>query len=747
MTFRPKTSTATGGRPSHGLRPLALALAVLPLPVMAQVTALEPVTVTAPADAKALGETLPVDAIGGQDRASTNDAASLLRQVPGLSLQGAGAVSSLPALRGLADDRLRIKLDGMDLISSCPNHMNPPLSYLDAATAGGFKVFAGITPVSLGGDSLGGTIQAESITPRFAAKEGESLLTGQAAARWDSSGDARGLSLSATQASKVFSVNYTGSAAEAGNLKAAQDFNLGTATGRPGHSLPLDEIGSSAYKSRNHQLGLAYRQGADTFEARLGYQDIPYQLYPNQRMDMLGNEQTRLNLHWRGRQSWGVLDTRIWHEAVDHYMNFGADKQFQYGTAPGMPMYTASENTGVTLKAEWSGDAGTQWRAGLDWQRYRLDDWWPPSGTAGGMQPDTHLNINNGQRDRLAVHAEAEMRHSSAWSSLWGARFERVEMDAGDVDAYGVAVTPEQTVFNNRARAKTDHNLDLSLLARYQPHESFDVEFGLGRKVRSPNLYQRYTWRTRAMEMVMNTLVNDGNGYVGDIDLKPETAHTLSATFDWHAPDRAWEFKATPHVSEVKDFIDAERCTTANTVAGSGCPAANAATNQFVQLKYVNQDARLYGLDLSGRMPLGKTSVGNFGLLATGSYTRGKNRSTGDGLYNIMPLNGSLSITHRQAGWDNALEFQAVDGKSRVSAVRNEVRTGGYGLVNLRTSHSWKQVRLDAGIENLLDKAYSHPLGGAYVGQGSTMMINGIPWGVTVPGAGRSLYLGLSVSF
>ena len=34
-------------------------------------------------------------------------------------------VSSLPAIHGLADDRLRIKVDGMDLIASCPNHMNP----------------------------------------------------------------------------------------------------------------------------------------------------------------------------------------------------------------------------------------------------------------------------------------------------------------------------------------------------------------------------------------------------------------------------------------------------------------------------------------------------------------------------------------------------------------------------------------------------------------------------------------------
>jgi len=51
--------------------------------------------------------------------------------VPGVALNGAGGASSLPALHGLAGDRVRVRLDGMDLIASCPNHMNPPLAYLE----------------------------------------------------------------------------------------------------------------------------------------------------------------------------------------------------------------------------------------------------------------------------------------------------------------------------------------------------------------------------------------------------------------------------------------------------------------------------------------------------------------------------------------------------------------------------------------------------------------------------------------
>jgi iron complex outermembrane receptor protein len=82
-----------------------------------------------------------------------------------------------------------------------------------------------------------------------------------------------------------------------------------------------------------------------------------------------------------------------------------------------------------------------------------------------------------------------------------------------------------------------------------------------------------------------------------------------------------------------------------------------------------------------------------------------------------------------------------------VSDVRNEVQTAGYTLYNLRVSHSWDQVRLDVGVENLTDKFYYLPTGGTYTGQGTTMGINSIPWGIGVPGMGRSFYTGVNVSF
>jgi iron complex outermembrane receptor protein len=95
------------------------------------------------------------------------------------------------------------------------------------------------------------------------------------------------------------------------------------------------------------------------------------------------------------------------------------------------------------------------------------------------------------------------------------------------------------------------------------------------------------------------------------------------------------------------------------------------------------------------------------------------------------------------------VEVVMVKDKDRTSDTRNEIQTKGYSLLNLRSSYNWKQARLDLAVENLFDKQYALPLGGAYVGQGTTMMASTMPlgWGTAVPGMGRSVNVGLTLKY
>ncbi len=733
----------------------------------AGVSTLPAVTVSAPKEATPGSDQLSRGQLAG-GRAATSDTASLLKDVPGVSVNAAGGVSGLPAMHGLADDRLRVQVDGMDLIASCPNHMNPALSYVDPSQVDEIQVYPGISPVSAGGDSIGGSVLVKTRQPVFAQPGEGKISEGEVGVFYRSNAKAFGANVSATLATETLNIRYTGATAQADNYTAGDDFKSYVFTGRPGHTIARDEVGSTAYKTRNHALSMALKKDEHLFEVKLGAQDMPYQLYPNQRMDLLDNDQKSINLAYTGQMDWGTLKARAYHETVDHFMDFGADKRYWYGMASGggmmpngspcgpisadcaagMPMYTAGKTTGASLSGEIRLAGSDLLRLGSDLQRYRLDDWWTPSG--GGMYPNTFWNIRDGQRDRTALWGEWESHQGAQWTTIMGTRVERVKMDAGLAAGYNPAGMGMQgrdaAAFNASDRSSTDTNVDLSLLARYTASEQQDIEFGFAHKVRSPNVYERFPWSTWQMAALMNNFVGDGNGYVGNLKLQPEKANTVSATVDWHAADRQSGVQITPYYTQVSDYIDAQQWD-----AMSNQASAMRAANKFSVLRYTNQSARIYGLDLAARMPLADTALGAWGLKGLLSYTNGRNRDTDDGLYNIMPLNGKLVLTHRLGGWDNSVELVGVKAKTTVSSVRNEVRTPGYSLVNLRASYAWKTVRLDFGVENLFDRLYYLPTGGAYTGQGTTMTNPALPnypqWGTAVPGMGRSLYAGLNVKF
>ena len=673
-------------------------------------------------------------------RAHTSDTAKLLDGQAGVSLNAGGGVSSLPAIHGLSDDRVRIKVDGMDLISACGNHMNPPLSYIDPANVDRIQVLAGITPVSLGGDSIAGTIQVKSVAPEFAQNDEQPLLKGQLGTFYRSDNRAQGANGSATLANETLSMRYTGSTVRANNYTAGGNFHTaGMSPGTalfPGVPVAGNEVAASQYMTENNSLDFGLRQENHLLELKLGWQKIPYQGFPNQRMDMLKNDSQQINLNYTGQFGWGTLQARAYNEHTRHYMNFLPEKQ---GSALGMPMDTNGQNSGLLLNGDVMLSERDTLRIGLDMQRYRMSDWWSPvSPLMNMMGGGTFWNINNGQRDRLGLFGEWEARWDDQWMSQLGLRTESVKMNTGAVQGYNVMMYPAASyaAFNAANRQTTDAHLDLTALARYTPDARQTVEFGFAQKTRSPNLYERYTWSTNnTMAMNMNNWFGDANGYVGNLNLKPEIARTLSGSFSLHdAETGGFEFKLSPYYTYVQNYIDAATCAS----VGKVCPAAPG----FLYLSLSNQSARLYGADVSARLPVASgEGYGQLALSGVVNYVNGKNLTTGDNLYHVMPLNGRFGIEQRLDNWTNVLEAKLVSAKTNVQIVRNELKTGGYGLLNLRSSYDFKQVRFDFGIENMLNKYYVDPLGGMYVGQRPVVA------GIGVPGMGRSLNAGMTVKF
>ncbi|WP_159727534.1 TonB-dependent receptor [Methylosinus sp. Ce-a6] len=712
------------------------------------------------------------------ERATTSDTAGLLRDAPGVSLQTAGGVSGLPVLDGLADDRLHIEVGGVPFVSACANHMNPPLSYVAPSQVGSIHVYSGVVPVSVGGDSVGGAILVKSPAPLFAQPGQGVLAKGEVGSFFRSNGSAYGGNLSATAATEDFSITYRGSYSRSEDYKAGGNFKLpGPAYLWTGNTIPFtrfgsltpwlrgDVVGSTAYQAQNHDIAIALRRENHLLEFNLGFQHIPYQLYPNQRMDMTENRAIQGKLHYTGRYDWGTLEAQVYHQTVRHIMDFGEDKQYYYGSfatilAPGMPMDTKAHNTGAKINADIKLTDGRLLRVGGEYQQYRYFEWWPPSPailpagkTMGGMAPDTFLNVNGGQRDRYDVFAELESRWNSEWTTQLGVRSDTVAMSTGPVKGYNAimydaALLYPATKFNLADRARTDQNWNVTAQTTYTPSATQTYSFGYSLKTRSPNLYERYAWSNAIMPMEMIGWFGDGNFYIGNLSLKPEVSHTISLTADWRDPSGEIGLRVTPYFTYISNYIDVQRCPTY--VCGASWMHNQFGRAGFASLQFVNQDARLFGVDASGRALLAKdTALGDFTLKGVLSYVNGQNTTTEDNLYNIMPVNGRLSLEQRLGGWRASVEGQFVGAKDKVSQVRNEVKTSAYALFNLRGSYEWRNIRLDFGVENIFDTLYYLPLGGAYLGQAATMS-GPLPvaprWGVAVPGMGRTFYVATNVT-
>lgn len=654
----------------------------------------------------------------------TSDTAELLRAAPGVSIFKAGGVSGLPVINGLNDDRVKVLLNGMVVTSACGNHMNPPLSYADPAQIAYVEVLSGVTPVSKGGDSLGGTVVVETLPPHFAGA-GEGVHTaGSLTAFYRSNGNGVGTSATAHAASNNVSVNYAGAWTRSDNYD-------------DGHGV---EVTSSEYEAQNHSVQLAVRNGGDLLVVQGGVQYIPYQGYVNQAMDMVENEAWFLNSRYVGTFGWGKLDARAFYQSTKHEMNFLDDKKYSSTPPKNMPMLTEGEDAGYSVKAEIPLSERDLLRIGNELHHQGLDDWWPPVTGSMMMGPATFWNINDGTRDRLGTFVEWERQWDRAWSTLLGVRNDMVWMDAGKVAPYNTAdclmmmgmmcmmPNPDAAAaaaFNSRDRSRTDTSFDVTALARYQPSASESYEVGYARKTRSPNLYERYTWGVGGMAMRMIGWFGDLNGYVGDPDLDPEVAHTVSVTAGWSSGARKdWELKVTPYYTFVEDYIGVRRLR---------------ADGDTAYLQFANHDAELYGVNISGSLLLADSrQFGRFALTGVAGYVHGENADTGISLYHMMPLNGRIALTHTLGGWTNEVELYAVAGKHNVDTVRNEMETGGYALVNLQSSYEWENFRLDLGVTNVLDTYFEDPLAGHYY------------WASprdNVPGEGRSFNAGLTVRF
>lgn len=629
-------------------------------------------------------------------KASGTDGASMLGNTPGAAILRNGPQTGIVQLHGLSGDRVKISVDGATITPACPNHMDPPLHYASRGSMDTLAVMAGITPVSLGGDSIAGTVVVRSPDPRFATAEEQSIASGEMGSHFRGSNDGYGFSLGSSAASTGFAASYQGSWERANDLR-----------------FPGGRVHASGFETMQHQVLAAMRLGSGVLVVDTSYVQTRDSGTPTLPMDMIEDDGVRVGLRYTATHDFGTVEARAYVHTIDHLMNNYTLRRLAPGAMP-MESPATSDDFGYSLGVSLPRGAHTL-RLGTDFHRNEFDAY-QRNMVTGAIQDTLH----EATRTRFGAYAEWQADWSKKWTTLLGVRNDTVLSDAAAVSRFPGAAAADAAAYNNRDRSFTDVNFDITASTRFTPNDWSAYELAFARKNRAPSLIERYLWTP----LGANAGMADGRTYLGNPDLDSETSYQVAFTADYHG--EKWQVKATPFYNIVNDYIQ-------------GVPIARLAAGLPV-LQYQNVSrADLYGIDGSFRYAFTE----DLGVRGQVSYVRGVNRSNDDNLYRIAPFRGSFAIDGRLLGWKNTVEVVFAAEQNKTSAYNGEPATSGYALLNYRLGRDFTSgLGFEVGVENITNERYADHLSGLNRVPGSDLAI-----GQRVPGAGRFVYVQLNYKF
>ncbi len=637
------------------------------------------------------------------------DITYLTARTPGGARIGNGELSGQMQYRGLFGDRLNLRVDGQSFASGGPNLMDPVYHYAPAPLVAKIIVDRGVSPVSEGPGLAGG---ADAVFKRVnytdeskAALAYDVTLGGRSVNESVSTGGVIGA------ASDRWRFNLLGAYEDGGDTK----FGDG-------------EIGGTAFKRSVYGLSAGVRTQLGELSLDLRRQNTDPSGNPPFPMDIQYFDTDFLRLGYAHEFGGVRIEANVHATDVEHLMD-----NFSMRPAPAMMSQRATYAEATTRGGELSLGFGV------------LD-----GNLALGMDIDriehnvTITNPNNQnffvtpfpdvQMDRFGGFAEWDGSFGKVGTQL-GIRFDTHDYDAGTaVVGPALPMGPRNlaNVFNAADLSGSDTTFDA--VARFWTLSNSGMSWRatLARKQKMPGYIQRYGW----LPINASGGLADGNIYVGDLNLKPETALIAEGGFDF-ANERAY-LRPTVYVRQIDDYIQGVAYDGTVGVADSPVEMIATMNGDPTPLRWDNVDARLYGVD----MDWGYSFEGPLRVDGVLNYVRGKRRDIDDNLYRVAAPNLSLALTYEQQTWSATLEGRAAAQQNKVSQTNSEAPSDSY-LV-LTAYGDWQitdGVKISAGVENLLDEVYQDHLSG-YNRNG----FGDVPLGERIPGAGRGVFIRLSVS-
>ena len=639
------------------------------------------------------------------------DTAAIAARIPGGALVGNGALSGQLSYRGLTGERVLGRINGQRFATGGPNAMDPPLHYAPSVLVDRVLVARGVAPVSQG-PSLAGATDAQLVQARFA--QGSSLEPqAHFAAQYRSVDDSYAVGAMLGLASGNWRLGVIGSREEGEDY----DFPGGTAGGT---SFERDLYGAHAgYRIGDGEVFLEYRRsetgptGNPPFALDIVYFDTDFL-----QGGYIGEVVPKV-----------TLDLRLGHVAVRHLMD---NQTTRLPAAPAM-MARATFADADTTTAEASlrfGSQASYLQVGGDVELVeKFVTITNPANAAFFIEAQPDL-----QSDRYGAFVQWRGSAGAARFEL-GARIDRTEQSAG-IPQLGAAVPmgprPLAAAFSAADRERQATTVDA--VARFWvPMEAITPRLTLARKERVPSLLERFGWLPTEASFGLA----DGNIYVGNLDLEPETALMAEAGFDLAAD--GFSIRPTVYYRRVDNFIQGVPYDDTVGVVDSPVEMVAAMNGDPTPLRFDNTDAELIGADLDFAL----RPADRLEIAGTASFVRARRRDIDDDLYRIPPANLRLSAVWSEDRFSFGTELFAASGQGRVSVSNDEQPSDGYAVVGVFGRYRLVEgVMLEAGVENLFDAFYQPHLSGR-----SRVGASDVPVTERLPGPGRDAWVRMSARF
>ena len=637
------------------------------------------------------------------------DAAAIAARTAGGALVGNGTLSGQLSYRGLAGQRVLGRVNGQRFASGGPNAMDPPLHYAPSVLVEAIEVARGVASVAQG-PSLAGAVNAELLQAHFTSN---SEITPQArfVSQYRSVDESYAIGAFAGLANDRWRLGVIASREEGEDY----DFAGGTAVG-------------TSYERNLYGVHGGVRVGEGEVFAEYRRSETDPSGNPPFAMDIIYFNTDFVQGGYRGALSGDVhLDLRLGHVAVRHLMD---NQTLRLPPAPTARATFADADTTTAQAALRFGALSDYIEVGADLELVdkfvQITD---PTNAAFFIDAQPNL-----QSDRFGGYLQWRGALGAVEAEV-GARLDHTRQQAGE-PVLGSAVPMGPRVlaagFIAADREYEETTVD-AVMRAWLPLDTATPRLTLARKQRVPSLLERFGWLPTEASFGLA----DGNIYVGNLALDPETAWIAEIGIDIDS-NRA-SFRPTLFYRRVDDYIQGVPFDATVGVIDSPVEMVAGTNGDSTPLRFANVDAELYGVDVDFAL----RPAQDIELSGTASFVRGERRDIADNLYRVSPANLRLAAVWQGDSVTLGAELFAAATQEEVSLTNSESASDGYAVIGLFSRVDLlPAVTLEAGVDNLFDTYYQPHLAGR-----SRVGASDVPAGERLPGQGRGGWVRLLAQF